>query len=159
MDKILIVPKKDLWAPRTLLGRKQLLTGRVQFDQTKTVSKKVAQSKKNCRSFQSYSVRKLISSTGSKTLGKNFQCQKTDPLGFLIIYFVAENQNNQRGDPLATSRNILGKVSQCRKKPSELSSNDKRLKTMVTKGSTDPIQFAASIIFTMIIQHCKVKFV
>ena len=34
--------------------------------------------------------------------------------GFFIIQFVAENQNNQRGYPLAKSRNI-GKVSQCQK--------------------------------------------
>ena len=58
-------------------------------------------------------------------------------LGFLIIQLVSENQNNLRGDPLATSK-IFGKnVSECRKKsetkPSELSSNEKSAKNYGTQ--------------------------
>ena len=37
-----------------------------------------------------------------------------DALGFFIIQLGVENQNNQRRDPLATSKNFVEKFSQCR---------------------------------------------
>ena len=60
-----------------------------------------------------------------------------DHLCFFIIQFVAENQNNQRGD----TKNFGKKVSQCRKqpvKPNLLSCpiTTKTFKTMVAKDGT-----------------------
>ena len=58
-------------------------------------------------------------------------------LGFFIIQFVAENQNNQRGYPFATSRNF-GKMSQNaeknhKAKRSELSTDEKSFENYDTQ--------------------------
>ena len=62
------------------------------------------------------------------TVPKN---SKEGTLWVFIIQFVAENQNNQREDPLVTSKSFGKKSNNAENKPvkpSELSSNDKSFK-------------------------------
>ena len=62
-----------------------------------------------------------------------------DPLDFFITKFVAENQNNQRV-ALWRHQEVLEKSNKIKNtsktNPSELSSNDRSFKTMVTKIDT-----------------------
>ena len=64
---------------------------------------------------------------------------KGDSLGFFIIHLVAENQNNQKGDPLQTSKYFEQKVTIPKKTVKHLLSclvTKKASKTMVTNGGT-----------------------
>ena len=65
---------------------------------------------------------------------------KRAPFGLLIVQFDAENRKNLRGDALTTSKSFVNKSHNAEQtsntKPSELSSNKKGSKTIVSKGGT-----------------------
>ena len=65
------------------------------------------------------SLKKLINSTGSKNSHSAEKLKGVDPLGFFIIQFVEENQNNHKEDSLATSKNFGKFQYQKLVKPSE----------------------------------------
>ena len=74
---------------------------------------------------------------------KQFYCAEKREINsaFFIIQLGAENQDNHRGDPLATSKNF-GKKSHTAEKNSETKPwlsclvTEKALETMVSKGGT-----------------------